>query len=476
LATLLVLLPPRDPGVRSEEWQLPDLPFLLLDKRGRTLRTGSSALVHLPRANLTVLLVAARDLLMLSAKVPPLKGPRLRQMLPNLVEDQLIQDPQTCHVALDPAPAVGGRQMVAVIDRSWFRFVCDAFAEAGHHTLRAVPVSRCLPLPLAAQDDATGPDGAVTDLPADAPAGTAEPAAASPLVISPVTPLVAAIMGTVESADPARLLSQMGGASQAPGASPSAELLATDTARFELVIARGAFGEGMAVPAQALNATLDALAGGAPLTLLRLVGVPGTEPGFELGVKSRVGPAIDTQPLPFEVLARNALACRFNLCQFEFAPQPLKLRRGTLARWRVPVVLALVTLAIAIIGVNAQWLLLARQRDAINAQMTSLLMSAFPKTTAVLDAPTQMNRSLEQLRVAAGELSPGDFLTLADGLARALPPVPPNTIQGLDYRSRQLDVTFKAAAQVDDALTQRLARNGLDGTNDQNKWTIRSSR
>ena len=152
------------------------------------------------------------------------------------------------------------------------------------------------------------------------------------------------------------------------------------------------------------------------------------------------------------------------------------MRRGTLARWRLPIVLAVATAAVAIISVNLQWLLLARQRDAINAQMTEVLMTAFPRTSAVLDAPTQMTRSLEQLRVAAGELSPGDFLSIADALARALPPVPTNTVGALDYRSRQLDVTFKPAAQIDDALTQRLARNGLDGTNDQAKWTIRSSR
>ena len=62
-----------------------------------------------------------------------------------------------------------------------------------------------------------------------------------------------------------------------------------------------------------------------------------------------------------------------------------------------------------IIGVNAQWLQLARQRDAINAQMTELLLNAFPKTTVVLDAPDQMSRQLERLRVAAGELSPDGF-------------------------------------------------------------------
>jgi general secretion pathway protein L len=47
---LIVLLPPRDPAVRSEEWHLPELPFLLLDKRNVTQRAGRAALSLLPRA------------------------------------------------------------------------------------------------------------------------------------------------------------------------------------------------------------------------------------------------------------------------------------------------------------------------------------------------------------------------------------------------------------------------------------------
>ncbi|HEX7932127.1 MAG TPA: type II secretion system protein GspL, partial [Paraburkholderia sp.] len=107
MSTLIVLLPPRDPAVPSQEWQLPDLPFVLLDKSGRTQRAGRSALGLLPRASTTVLMVAARDLLMMPAALPPLRGPKLRQALPNIVEDQLIQDPQTCHIAVDPQPAPG---------------------------------------------------------------------------------------------------------------------------------------------------------------------------------------------------------------------------------------------------------------------------------------------------------------------------------------------------------------------------------
>ncbi len=35
--------------------------------------------------------------------------------------------------------------LLAIIDRGWFRFICEAFAAAGHRSVRAVPVTRCLP-------------------------------------------------------------------------------------------------------------------------------------------------------------------------------------------------------------------------------------------------------------------------------------------------------------------------------------------
>ncbi|MGF6293116.1 hypothetical protein QFZ98_004977 [Paraburkholderia youngii] len=56
MSTPIVLLPPRDPAVPSQEWQLlPELPFVLLDNAGRTQRAGRTALALLPRANTTVL-------------------------------------------------------------------------------------------------------------------------------------------------------------------------------------------------------------------------------------------------------------------------------------------------------------------------------------------------------------------------------------------------------------------------------------
>ncbi len=462
MSTLIVLLPPRDPAVPSQEWQLPELPFVLLDKSGSTQRAGRSALALLPRASTTVLMVAARDLLMMPATLPPLRGPRLRQALPNIVEDQLIQDPQTCHIAIDPQPLAGGRQLLAIIDRGWFRFICESFTTAGHRSLRAVPVTRCLPQALALDTPAK-----VAEM-----AGASEPVmagvagGATPPEVAPVAPMVAAVLGAVVQTAPAMLLE---GAVDTVGE--------RTVPRVELAIARGTQGEGLAVPANAVNATLNALAGAAPVSLHMLTEVPGNEPSLATNSPARLAAHIrGASPLPFEQLARRALECRFDLCQFEFASQPWRLDRATLRRLRLPVLLAVGALVIAIIGANVQWLMLARQRDAINMQMTELLVNTFPKTTVVLDAPGQMSRQLQQLRVAAGELSPDDFLPLADGLARSLAPVPVNGIAALDYHDRRLDVTFKPEVKLDPDFSKRLARNGLSGLIDSNtgKWTIRN--
>jgi len=432
LSTLIVLLPPRDPAVRSEEWNLPELPFLLLDKRNVTQRAGRAALSLLPRASATVLIVAARDLLLTDAQMPPLKGPRLRQALPNVVEDQLIQDPQTCHIAVDPVALASGRRVLAVIDRGWFRFVLEAFANAGHRNVKAVPAMRCLPL-----------HESVADTP---------------------NPFVAGILGDVLATAPILL----GGDTLRPPESA--------TARVEIAIARGehaALGEGLAIPADAVTSTLNALAGAQPMTLYTLRDVPGAEPRL-----ASARPAIPgAEPLTFETLARNALANHFDLCQFEFAAQPWRLDRATMRRLKLPVALLAGALVVSMIGINIQWMQLARQRDAINAQMTETLLNTFPKTTVVLDAPDQMSRQLDRLRLVSGQLSPSDFLSLADALARALGPIPVNGIAGLDYHDRRLEVTFKPETKVDPGLQRRLGANGLAGGIDSNtgKWTIRSA-
>ncbi|RQQ44745.1 type II secretion system protein GspL [Burkholderia stagnalis] len=454
MSTLIVLLPPREPAVPLQEWQWPELPFMLVDKGGHTQRAGRAALTLLPRAAATVLVVAARDVLLLAATMPPLKGPRLRQALPNIVEDQLIQDPQGCHIAVDPAPLPDGRRVLAVVDRAWFRTICDAFTAAGHRHLSAVPATRCLPSPLVATTVAADP----------APGAEAEAVAADGDAAPPARPAaVAAVLGVAASVEPILVEA---GAQPGPSGAP----------RLELAIARGALGEGFAAPAQRAAGTLAALAGGAPVELYEL-GEPGAEPRLA-SVKGADAEALlpGAVPLPFETFARRATAERFDLCQFEFESQPWRFDRATLKRLRVPIAIAAATLGVAVIGMNLHWWKLSRERDALSAQITETLLSAFPKTTTVLDPPAQMQRQLDQLRLAAGELSPNDFLALASGLSRSMGTLPLNGIASLDYHDRRLDVGFKPTVKVDPDFTQRLARNGLAGEVDSStgKWTIRS--
>ncbi|HEF5872410.1 TPA: type II secretion system protein GspL, partial [Burkholderia cenocepacia] len=195
MSTLIVSLPPREPAVPLQEWQWPELPFMLVDKAGHVQRAGRAALALLPRANATVLIVAARDVLLLAATVPPLKGPKLRQALPNIVEDQLIQDPLGCHIALDPVALPDGRRVLAVVDRAWFRTICDAFTAAGHRHLSAVPATRCLPAPRA-------PAGVPSAVPADGEAADAA-ALVADAAEPPARPAtVAAVLGLAAAVEP----------------------------------------------------------------------------------------------------------------------------------------------------------------------------------------------------------------------------------------------------------------------------------
>nr|WP_277627435.1 type II secretion system protein GspL [Burkholderia stabilis] len=442
---MIVSLPPREPAVPLQEWQWPELPFTLVDKAGHVQRAGRAALALLPRANATVLIVAARDVLLLAAAVPPLKGPKLRQALPNIVEDQLIQDPLGCHIALDPAALPDGRRVLAIVDRAWFRTICEAFAAAGHRHLSAVPATRCLPAPRVPAAPADG-DAAVME--------AVEPPAHPPAV--------AAVLGLAASVEP--VLVEAGALPAAAGAP-----------RLELAVTRGALGEGFAAPASRAAGTLAALAGGGAVELYEL-GEPGAEPRLA-SVGRTDGPLLPgAAPLSFDAFARRALTEPFDLCQFEFESQPWRFDRATVKRLRVPLALVAATLGVAVIGMNLHWWKLSRERDALSAQITETLLSAFPKTTTVLDPPAQMQRQLDQLRLAAGELSPNDFLALSSGLTRSMGALPLNGIASLDYHDRRLDVGFKPEVKVDPDFSQRLARNGLSGEVDSNtgKWTIRS--
>jgi general secretion pathway protein L len=525
MSSLVVLLPSSDRVVPAG-WEATPMLFALLGRKGEMLRAGHAAFDALPQAGETVLLVAARDTLMLHAKLPPVSGPRLRRVLPNVVEDHLIQDPQRCHVAVDPVlPAPkSDLRCLAVIDREWFVSVIERFAEAGHRRVRAVPLIRCIPLP---------------DV---APA--AEPEIGSEVESVPPLDANSSVASDVEANDQGRAASVLivqaksgqslgnefgsgggsGGGSEGGNEHPEPDVNSIEW--VELALRQDSLGLGMSVNAVQLEATLAELAARQPLEVYALTLDGRAEPdrgsGIERGIERSIEPtteptieprikpvAADTvvlrlplafaapgeapesrhaetpavpsrlagRTLPLAAIAHAALACRFNLCQFELANAGGN--RGAAAGlkpWRVALGFLAASIVVSIIALNVQWWQLRHHRDALEDQMTQMVQTAFPGSAMVLGPHEQMALDLTRLRSTAGTLRADDFLALAASLAHALGPIPSVAIQALDYSGGSLEVSFKPGTEIDaDGFKRRLATSGLSVEEDDGKWKLRSA-
>jgi general secretion pathway protein L len=135
-------IPPRSVGERAFATE----PRLLIGIAGPDgLVVQASSLDALPKLRSLRLVFDARDVNILPAKLPPLAGAKLRRALPNVLEDRLLQDPQSCLFAPGP-PLADGMRPVAVIDRSWFEFVLGAFERRGLRVTRAIPGQLAVPM------------------------------------------------------------------------------------------------------------------------------------------------------------------------------------------------------------------------------------------------------------------------------------------------------------------------------------------
>jgi general secretion pathway protein L len=67
------------------------------------------------------------------------KSPRLRAVLEGLLEDQLLDEPETLHFALQPDIRAGGPLWVATCDRAWLRSAVQVLEAAGRPASRIVP-------------------------------------------------------------------------------------------------------------------------------------------------------------------------------------------------------------------------------------------------------------------------------------------------------------------------------------------------
>ena len=139
MTILQVYLPEAGFGVDNEV----AVKYALRAPTGELQRSGSAAPSELPRADQVEIIVPASLVLFTEVRLPPVRGQRLRQLLPFAVEEKILSDPNQVQVATGLRDAQGMTR-VAILDRAWLDSVCDRLRQLGLRPERGF-AETCLP-------------------------------------------------------------------------------------------------------------------------------------------------------------------------------------------------------------------------------------------------------------------------------------------------------------------------------------------
>ncbi|NBQ88721.1 MAG: general secretion pathway protein GspL [Betaproteobacteria bacterium] len=140
MGALIVLLPPVAASAAV------DYDFAVCSAAPAVVRHGRAQLSALPAVagqHETVVVVPAQQLSWHRVTLPrgtPRQGPRLRQVLEGLIEEQLLDDPADLHLALVPGADLGivDTDWVCVCERAWLASHLQALEAAGRPAQRIV--------------------------------------------------------------------------------------------------------------------------------------------------------------------------------------------------------------------------------------------------------------------------------------------------------------------------------------------------
>lgn len=153
MSTLILFLPPRD-RLRAQGQAMPAAPAdpqaqvtgreyaYVLSANGRQVSAeGRLALAALPRAEQIVLVPADSDLAWHRVQLPKVSRARLPAALAGLMEEELLDDPEHLHFALDAQASGGEQAWVAVCPRAWLAEHLAALDAAHLFVDRVAPLS-----------------------------------------------------------------------------------------------------------------------------------------------------------------------------------------------------------------------------------------------------------------------------------------------------------------------------------------------
>jgi general secretion pathway protein L len=401
---LLVFLPPRRalPG-KAQLASSTVVTYVAFNAGAATSQVGETPIALLPRAAAVDIVFDSADVFVTAIEAPKLSDAKLRQALPNLLEDRLLSESADLHFAFEPPARASGsttlaaqpKIAVSVIDRVLLTHALDVFSETGIRVRAAYSEIYTVPAPAAGVlsvrvDRSRGivrsgrHEGFAFDLES---AGLPAPLA---LAVRQLGVKRVWVFGR----DAAKLqaLGRESGV-QIDVAQRDVELNAADGG---VNLLQGSFAQG-------------GLFGG-----LSIAGLP----------------------------------------------------KLSFATMKAPLVWAAVAIATFVAGMNAYFLKLETESRDLRAQMETAFRSAFPEATAVVDPVLQTQRQLSGLRARAGIASADDFSVLNAQLAQLLSTAPLGSVAGLEFREGSLKVKFKPGTAdnpgLQNALRAQAIQQGLN--------------
>ena len=133
--------------------------------------------------------------------------------------------------------------------------------------------------------------------------------------------------------------------------------------------------------------------------------------------------------------------------------------------FRMPLVLLGALAFVHLVASLAEWALMARQETKLNAQMVQRFREVFPDSVAVVDAPLQMQRKLDDMRHALRQPGANDLLALLSRAMKSLDDEQRSGLRRISYGGSRLSlecsVRDRAAAE---ALLAALRQSGLQAS------------
>ncbi len=150
----------------------------------------------------------------------------------------------------------------------------------------------------------------------------------------------------------------------------------------------------------------------------------------------------------------------WNLLQGEFQPSGGTLRRLSAFRPLIITLAALIALQFTLTLLD--FALKSNENRLLNQAMLTQYKATFPNANTVVDAPLQMQRSLEELKHGLGERGDTDFISLLDKVTGSIGVVSTERLQSMKYQNNKLILSLLAPdMEYAEAMRKRLTDAGI---------------